>query len=104
MTNLVRSVAGTVDAHPDQPGIAFRGQTVSYEAFWRRAGRLAQALADAGVEPGDRVGVSLPDLPQFLTSDYGVLRAGGVVVPMNVGRRNVIMRPENVPAGARSPF
>ena len=36
------------------------------------------------MEPGDRVGVMLPNVPQFAVAYYGVLRAGGIVVPMNV--------------------
>ncbi|WP_335999214.1 long-chain-fatty-acid--CoA ligase [Halorientalis halophila] len=83
MTNLVTDVAETVAAYPEQPAISFRETEVPYEAFWHRTGQLAAALADAGVEPGDRVGVYLPNLPQFVTSYYGVLRAGGAVVPMN---------------------
>jgi long-chain acyl-CoA synthetase len=83
MTNLVTDVAETVAEYPEQTAIKFRDNAVSYEAFWHRTGQLAQALADAGVEPGDRVGVYLPNLPQFVTSYYGVLRAGAAVVPMN---------------------
>ena len=42
------------------------------------------AARDRGIEPGDRVGVMLPNVPEFPVAYYGVLRAGGVVVPMNV--------------------
>jgi len=83
MTNLVTDVAETVEAYPDQPAVSFRGQGMTYEQFWHRTGQLAKALTDAGLEPGDRVGVYLPNLPQFVVSYYGVLRAGGAVVPMN---------------------
>jgi long-chain acyl-CoA synthetase len=41
-------------------------------------------LKDRGVQPGDRVGVMLPNVPYFGIVYYGVMRAGGVVVPMNV--------------------
>jgi long-chain acyl-CoA synthetase len=83
MTNLVNDVAETVEAYPDQPAVSFRGQELTYQQFWHRTGQLAKALTDAGLEPGDRVGVYLPNLPQFVISYYGVLRAGGAVVPMN---------------------
>ena len=41
-------------------------------------------LKSKGLEPGDRVGIMLPNVPHFAVAFYGVLRAGGVVVPMNV--------------------
>jgi long-chain acyl-CoA synthetase len=46
--------------------------------------RVARLLKDKGLEPGDRVGVMLPNVPYFPIVYFGVLRAGGVVVPMNV--------------------
>jgi long-chain acyl-CoA synthetase len=41
-------------------------------------------LRAKGVQQGDRVGVMLPNVTEFPVAYYGVLRAGGVVVPMNV--------------------
>ena len=46
--------------------------------------RVAGLVTEAGLRPGDRVGVMVPNVPEFLVTYYGVLRAGGVVVPMNV--------------------
>ena len=48
------------------------------------ATRVAGLLKAKGVEPGDRVGIMLPNVPYFGVVYYGILRAGGVVVPMNV--------------------
>ena len=45
---------------------------------------MATLLRERGLEPGDRVGVMLPNVLEFPIAYYGVLRAGGVVVPMNV--------------------
>ena len=45
---------------------------------------MAGLLRERGVRPGDRVGVMLPNVPQFAAAYYGILRAGAVVVPMNV--------------------
>ena len=83
MTNLVADIETTVEARPDATAIAANGREIPYEEFWSRTGRLAAALADRGIEPGDRVALYLPNVPQFLTAFHGVLRAGGVVVPMN---------------------
>ena len=40
-------------------------------------------LRARGLRPGDRVGVMLPNVPEFAMAYYGVLRMGGIVVPMN---------------------
>ncbi|XVH33305.1 long-chain-fatty-acid--CoA ligase (plasmid) [Haloferacaceae archaeon DSL9] len=83
MTNLVTDVAETVETHPDSPAIAYDGTESSYDQFWERAGRFARGLTDCGIGAGDRVGIYLPNLPQFVTAFYGTLRAGAIVVPMN---------------------
>ena len=83
MTNLVTNVESTATAHPEETAIHYDGTTSSYETFWSRTGAFAAGLAEAGVESGDRVGVYLPNLPQFVIAFHGALRAGAVVVPMN---------------------
>ncbi len=57
---------------------------MTYAELDERSARLATLLAEHGIEPGDRVGVMLPNVLEFPVAYYGVLRAGGVVVPMNV--------------------
>ena len=72
-----RAVAG-------RPAIRLGEVELSYAELDDRSARLATLLREQGVEPGDRVGVMLPNVPEFPVAYYGVLRAGGVVVPMNV--------------------
>lgn len=83
MTNLVTDVAETVESAPESPAIVYEDTTISYGTFWERAGRFGKALEERGITEGDRVGIYLPNLPQFVTAFYGTLRAGGIVVPMN---------------------
>src|SRR5262249_25009120 len=45
--------------------------------------RAAGWLAGRGLRPGDPVGIMMPNVPHFAVFYYGVLRAGGAVVPMN---------------------
>ena len=45
--------------------------------------RAAGLLRAQGVEPGDRVGMQLPNVPYFPIVYFGALRLGAVVVPMN---------------------
>jgi long-chain acyl-CoA synthetase len=82
--NLASIVTESSASLPD--GIAVRlGETeLSYAELDNRSARLATLLAVKGVQPGDRVGVMLPNVPEFPVAYYGVLRAGAVVVPMNV--------------------
>jgi len=83
MTNLIADIETTAQEHPDATAVAANGRELSYEEFWSRTGRFAEALTERGLEPSDRVALYLPNVPDFLTAFHGVLRAGGVVVPMN---------------------
>ncbi|QLG50184.1 long-chain-fatty-acid--CoA ligase [Natrinema halophilum] len=83
MTNLVTEVAETVDTNPESAALSYEGMELSYEEFWERTGQFAQALENRGIGEGDRVGIYLPNLPQFVTAFYGTLRVGGIIVPMN---------------------
>jgi long-chain acyl-CoA synthetase len=57
---------------------------VSYAMLDGASAHVAGLLRDRGVQPGDRVGIMLPNVPYFAVCYYGVLRAGAIVVPMNV--------------------
>jgi long-chain acyl-CoA synthetase len=47
------------------------------------AARVATLLDKAGIEPGDRVGLMLPNTPAFAIAFYGIMYGGAVAVPMN---------------------
>jgi long-chain acyl-CoA synthetase len=68
---------------PENPCTVFRDQMITYGAMDALVDRLAAGLAAFGVRKGDRVGVSLPNVPQFVLAYYAILKAGGVVVAMN---------------------
>jgi long-chain acyl-CoA synthetase len=82
--NLASILTASAERAPDSPAIRLGEVELSYAELDDHSARLATLLADKGLEPGDRVGVMLPNVPQFPIAYYGVLRAGGVVVPMNV--------------------
>jgi long-chain acyl-CoA synthetase len=56
---------------------------LTYDELDAAVARTAGLLKAKGVEPGDRVGVMLPNVPQFPVAYFGALRAGAVVVPLN---------------------
>lgn len=82
--DLGRMLAQTAERFPDKTAIIFKDQKTSYSEFDQRANQVANALIALGVQPGDRVGLLIHNLPIFMEAYYGILKAGGAVVPMNV--------------------
>jgi long-chain acyl-CoA synthetase len=82
--NLASIVTESSARVPDNVAVRLGEMELTYAELEERSARLATLLAARGVEPGDRVGVMLPNVPEFPIAYYGVLRAGAIVVPMNV--------------------
>jgi long-chain acyl-CoA synthetase len=70
--------------HADRPAVKLGDLTLTYALLDGAARRVAGGLREAGVEPGDRVALMVPNVPQFPILYYGALRVGATVVPMNV--------------------
>ncbi len=74
-------------ARSDPDRLAFvwgpTGQTVTYAELWTKSGKVARALQELGLEKGKPVVILSPTCPLFPETFYGVLRAGGVAVPIN---------------------
>jgi long-chain acyl-CoA synthetase len=83
-TNLAEIVSASAARDSEAAAVRLGERTLTYGELDDRAARLATLLLERGLEPGDRVGVMLPNVPEFPIAYYGILRAGGVVVPMNV--------------------
>jgi long-chain acyl-CoA synthetase len=71
------------NAYPDRPALYFYGTEMTFWEVRQQALRMANALGALGVEKGDRVGIHLPNCPQYLISYFAVLSLGAVVVNMN---------------------
>ena len=83
-TNLAKLLTETASRHGDRSALKLDDSVLTYDMLNEGAARVAGLLKERGLQPGDRVGVMLPNVPYFGAVYYGVLRAGGVVVPMNV--------------------
>ncbi len=68
---------------PEKPCTIFRDTVVTYREMNEATDHLAGALAGLGVRKGDRVGIFLPNVSQFVLTYFGILKAGGVVVATN---------------------
>ena len=69
---------------PHKPATVFYGRTVTYQDLAQEVDHIAGYLqSQCAVKAGDRVGLYLQNSPQFVAGYYGIIRAGGVVVPIN---------------------
>jgi long-chain acyl-CoA synthetase len=82
-TTLPDLLAEVAREFPSAPALLFYGAAISYAALDTLASRFAAALAAAGVLPGDRIVLVLPNVPQAVICYYGALRAGAIVVLTN---------------------
>jgi long-chain acyl-CoA synthetase len=83
MTNLARNLTDTTRAHAERVAVRVDNAAMTYRALDEASARVAGLLHERGLQPGDRVGIMMPNVAEVPVVYYGVLRAGGVVVPMN---------------------
>ncbi|MBN1993116.1 MAG: long-chain fatty acid--CoA ligase [Anaerolineae bacterium] len=65
------------------PVLGERHHTITFSQLNKLVNCFAAGLQKLGLQQGDRVVIYMPNCPQFIIAYYGVLRAGGVVVPSN---------------------
>ncbi len=80
---LFRLLEQTVDRFPDRKAVSFLGASLTYRELDGLANKFAHSLRDLGIGKGDRVGLLLPNCPQFVICYYGALKAGATVVATN---------------------
>jgi long-chain acyl-CoA synthetase len=83
MTTLALVLAETGAQYPDRVALRQDNRMFTYAELDDTAARVASALTEHGVGRGRAVGLMLPNIPEFAICYYAILRAGGVVVPMN---------------------
>jgi len=81
--NLASNLVETANAHPGRVAVRVGETATTYQELDQATARVAGLLREHGLKPGDRVGIMLPNVGEFAAVYYGVLRSGGVVVPMN---------------------
>jgi len=78
---LLQSVA---TRHPNKEAIWFYGTTFTYWELFQTKNRFAHALINMGIKKGDRIGLHVPNSPQFNFAYWGGLSAGATIVNLNV--------------------
>lgn len=80
----IYQVLNTAASHcGDRPATAFLGAQLTYREIKTQADKLATALARLGIGKGDRVGVMLPNCPQYVISFFAIVRLGAIVANVN---------------------
>ena len=81
--NLASNLVRTAARHADRPAVRLNDMIMTFQDLDTASARVAGHLRERGLQPGDRVGIMLPNQPAFAIVYFGVLRTGCVVVPMN---------------------
>ncbi|MCF8063003.1 MAG: long-chain fatty acid--CoA ligase [Deltaproteobacteria bacterium] len=81
---LFRLLEDTAARHPDYIALTVEGENITYGELLGASRAFASGLREQGVKRGDRVGLILPNIPQYAIAFFGILRAGGVVVNLSV--------------------
>jgi long-chain acyl-CoA synthetase len=84
--NLATLLENSARKYPEREAIVFpaTGRRMTYAEVDAAANMVANLLVSRGIEPGDKVALSCPNLPYFSLVYWGILKAGATVVPLNV--------------------
>jgi len=80
---LQQLLAKSAQAYPEKAAVWARGQSITYRQLDERSNQLAFLLQKKGIQKGDRVGLFFPKSVESIISMLGVLKAGGVYVPLD---------------------
>jgi long-chain acyl-CoA synthetase len=82
--NLGTILLAAAEARPHQVAVRLGDRELSYDQLDRAARGVATALREAGLAPGGKVALMIPNVPEFTIAYFGILYAGCTVVPLNV--------------------
>lgn len=80
---LIESLEKNAGEIPEKPAIVFYDDKINYRELNETVNRLATGLSGVGVKKGDRVGLMLPRIPELIIGFLGVVKSGGIAVPIN---------------------
>ena len=80
---LAQTLEEITKRYKRRESLRFEGKTYTYQELNDNANRVANGLANLGIEKGDRVALMLPNIPDFAFSFFGIQKLGAVAVPFN---------------------
>ncbi len=83
--HVADGISHNAKRRPDHPALIERnGNVVTYAALDEGMRRTANHLAAQGIKPGDIVGLSMPDTVDHIVAMFGLIRMGGILLPMDI--------------------
>ena len=80
---LQQLLTKSAKAYPEKAAVWARGRSITYRELEERSNQMAHLLRKQGIKKGDRVGLFFPKCVESVVSMLGVLKAGGVYVPLD---------------------
>jgi long-chain acyl-CoA synthetase len=99
--NLAAILTESARRRPQAEALRSGARRVGYAELDRASAQVAARLAADGIRAGDRVALTAPNVPEFAAAYYGILRAGAVVVPLDVDLKPDELHRALADAGAR---
>jgi long-chain acyl-CoA synthetase len=90
----------TARRYPSRTAISYNGKSISFSEFDADSNRLANALHERGVRHGDRVGLFMPNCPEYELSFYALSKLGAVACPLSPSYRSLELTYQLRDAGA----
>ena len=84
MFNLSIAIEYNSFKFPKKKAFTQDDKSISYEEFNRLTNQLANAILNSGIKPGDKIAIQCPNIIEFPVIYYGILKMGGVVVPLSI--------------------
>jgi len=84
--------ANTATRLPEKVAVAWHGREYTFGQMEAASNKIAQALLRLGIAKGERVCIFMQNAPEFIMAHFGILKAGAVVVPLNVMYRQHELR------------
>jgi len=82
--NIAQTLERSAFHHPERTALVFKDRRFTYRELDRAASSLASGLAGLGLRPGERIGLHLPNWPEFVLTYFAANKIGLVPISLNV--------------------
>ena len=84
MLSIAAILESNAREYPEKSAIIFQDNKFTFSQINAMANQVANGLKESGIQKGDRVAFTCPNLPYFPIVYFGIIKAGAIVVPLNI--------------------